>query len=384
MTVPAHLTRSRWAVLSLALAGSAAAGIASHPLIGTSFASQSPKALATFSQTSLSPLAASPSPRKVRLTVLNDAFGKDPSLQQDWGYAALVEYGGKRILFDTGNNGDVLAKNAKAKGVNLATVDTVVISHRHGDHIGGLALLQKLNPNVKIYAPKEGFGVFGANLPSTFYRKDASLPAEQRYFNGSPTEILRFGTAWPGAKITLVDKNTEIAPGIHLLSLVSDKPGTLELRELSLVIDTPSGAVVIVGCSHPGVEKIVETATSINPRIALVAGGFHLIVAKDEEINRVANSLKDTYKVAYIAPGHCTGEPTFNALQKTFGNSYLYAGVGTTLDQGALSSSPTASSASSKQPVAMDQKDLESYRKLLARSDDNEHGATAHSGHSHQ
>jgi 7,8-dihydropterin-6-yl-methyl-4-(beta-D-ribofuranosyl)aminobenzene 5'-phosphate synthase len=181
-----------------------------------------------------------------------------------------------------------------------------------------------------------------------------------------------------------VDKNTEIAPGIHLLSLVSDKPGTLELRELSLVIDTPSGAVVIVGCSHPGVEKIVETAASINPRIALLAGGFHLVVAKDEEINRVANSLKDTYKVAYIAPGHCTGEPTFNALQKTFENSYLYAGVGTTLDQGALSSSPTARSASSKQPVAMDQKDLESYRKLLARSDDNEHGATAHSGHSHQ
>jgi hypothetical protein len=87
-----------------------------------------------------------------------------------------------------------------------------------------------------------------------------------------------------------------------------------------------------------------------------VAGGFHLVAAKDEEINRVASSLKDTYKVAYIAPGHCTGEPTFNALQKIFGNSYLYAGVGTTLDQAALSSSPTASSASSKQPVAMNQK----------------------------
>ena len=115
-----------------------------------------------------------------------------------------------------------------------------------------------------------------------------------------------------------------------------------------------------------------------------MAGGFHLVAAKEEEINRVASSLKDTYKVAYIAPGHCTGEPTFNALQKIFGNSYLYAGVGTTLDQAALSSSPTASSASSKQPVAMNQKDLEIYRKLLARSDENEHGATAHSGHSHQ
>jgi len=119
-----------------------------------------------------------------------------------------------------------------------------------------------------------------------------------------------------------------------------------------------------------------------------VAGCFHLVAVKDEEINRDASSLKDTYKVAYIAPGHRKGEPTFNALHKTFGNSYLYVGVGTTLDQASLSSSPTASSASSIQPVAMGQKDLESYRKQLARSNDNdndnEHGTTAHSGHSHQ
>jgi 7,8-dihydropterin-6-yl-methyl-4-(beta-D-ribofuranosyl)aminobenzene 5'-phosphate synthase len=76
------------------------------------------------------------------------------------GNAAFVEYGGKRILFDTGNNPDILAQNAKAKGVDLTKLDFVVMSHRHGDHIGGLTYLLKVNPAVKIYAPKKGFGVY--------------------------------------------------------------------------------------------------------------------------------------------------------------------------------------------------------------------------------
>jgi 7,8-dihydropterin-6-yl-methyl-4-(beta-D-ribofuranosyl)aminobenzene 5'-phosphate synthase len=249
--------------------------------------------------------------------------------------------------------------------------------------MGGLAFLLKQNPKVTIYAPKEGFGVYGADLPSTFFRKDASLPAHQRYYNGNPPEIMRFGAAWPGARINLVDKNTEIAPAIHLLSFVSDKPGTLELRELSLALNTPDGMVVIVGCSHPGVEKIVQSAAVINPRIHLVAGGFHLVVAKDEEIDRVVSALRDTSKVSYVAPGHCTGEPTFKALQKSFGNRYLYAGIGAILDQATLSTTPTANSDISSALLVMDRKDRESYRALLARSDDNEHGAVGHLGHHH-
>jgi 7,8-dihydropterin-6-yl-methyl-4-(beta-D-ribofuranosyl)aminobenzene 5'-phosphate synthase len=108
---------------------------------------------------------------KAQITILYDAFGKEPAMQKDWGYAALVEYGGKRILFDTGNNPDVLEQNAKAKHVDLSKLDFVVMSHRHGDHMGGLSYLLRVNPRVKIYAPKEGFGVYGADLPSTFFRK---------------------------------------------------------------------------------------------------------------------------------------------------------------------------------------------------------------------
>src|SRR5437667_9416089 len=291
--------------------------------------------LAGCAATSSPPQAARADSAKAQITILYDAFGKSSSMQKDWGYAALIEYGGKRILFDTGNNGDTLAQNAKAKGIDLAKLDFVVMSHRHGDHMGGVAYLLSVNPKVKIYAPKEGFGVYGADLPSTFYRKDESLPPEQRYYDGKPPEVMRFGAAWPGANFQLVDKNIEVAPGIHLIALVSDKPGTLELRELSLAINTPDGTVIVVGCSHPGIEKIVAAAAAINPRIHFIAGGFHLVVSNDQEIEKVVATLRDTFKVAFVAPGHCTGEPTFPALKKAFGDRYLYAGLGTTFALGA-------------------------------------------------
>ncbi len=231
-----------------------------------------------------------------RITVLYDAFGKTSTMQKDWGYAALVEYGGKRIPFDTGNNPEILAQNTKAKGVDLTKLDFVVMSHRHGDHMGGLTYLLKVNPTVNIYAPKEGFGVYGADLPSSFYRKDASLPPEQRYYDGGPPEIMRFGSAWPGANFQLVDQNVEITPDIHLIALVSDKPGTLELRELSLAINSLDGMVIVVGCSDPGIDKIVEAAGGINPQIHLIVVGFHLVVSSDSDIDKIVTALRDRFR----------------------------------------------------------------------------------------
>ncbi len=271
-------------------------------------------------------------PDKAQITILYDAFGRDSALQRDWGYAALVEYGGKRILFDSGNNPEILAQNVRAKHIDLSKLDFVVISHRHGDHMGGLAYLLRVNPNVKIYAPKEGFGgIFGSDLPSSFYRKDPSLSPEQRYYGGAPPDLMRFGSAWPGANFQLVDKTVEIASDIHLISVVSDKAGTLDLREVPLAINTPDGLVLVVGCGHPGIDTIVEAANTINPRIHLVVGGFHLVVAQDPDIEKIVTTLHDTFKVQYVAPGHCTGEPAFAALKKAFGDGYLYAGLGTTL-----------------------------------------------------
>ena len=268
-----------------------------------------------------------------RVTILYDSFGSNPVLTMDWGYAALIEYGGRRFLFDTGNNARILERNVNALGVGLQKLDFVVMSHRHGDHMGGLGYVLKVDPAVKIYAPKEGSGVYGDVEPSrTFYRKDASLPAEQRYYGGHPPDILQMGSAWPGANIQLIEKTTKIAPDISVIALVSDKPGTLELHELSLAIRTPDGLILVVGCSHPGVERILQEATAIDPHIHILVGGLHQVQASDSEVERIAGVLHDQYKVNRVAPGHCTGEPEFATLKRTFGEHYAYAGVGSVVD----------------------------------------------------
>ena len=134
------------------------------------------------------------------------------------------------------------------------------------------------------------------------------------------------GSAWPGANFQLIDQNTEIVPGMYLIALVSDKPGTMELKGLSLAIKSSHGAILIVGCSHPGVEHIMQEAAVIDPHINI--GGLHEIQAPDPEVERIADVLHDQYKVERVAPGHCTGEPEFAALKRVFGDHYVYAGVG--------------------------------------------------------
>lgn len=320
-------------------------------------------------------------PNEGQITVLYDAFGKTSNMQKDWGFSAYIEYGGKRILFDTGNNAEIFAHNVKAKGIDLTKLDFAVVSHRHGDHTSGLNHLMTVNPSVKIYAPKENFGVFGAALPGTFYKRDESLPAEMRYFDGKPPETLRFGSAWPQGNFTWVTETTEIAPGFHLILLKGPWGVDLDVMEISLAIDTPDGIVLVVGCSHPTLEKIVEAAAkAINDKpIHLVFGGTHLLPAKPDDIRRIATSLSDNWKVAWIAPVHCTGEPAFALLKKHFGDRYLYAGLGTTLTLGPTVK--TVAEAGQPQMQALDEQDLHHYRRLLAQGHDSPDRLLAHSGH---
>src|SRR5215475_8538301 len=232
-----------------------------------------------------------------QITVLYDAFGKTSTMKKDWGFSALIEYGGKRVLFDTGNNAEVFAHNVEAKGIDLRQLDFAVVSHRHGDHTSGLNHLLKVNPAVKIYAPQENFGVFGAALPGTFYKRNETLPAEMRYFDGKPPETLRFGSPWPEGNFTWVSKTTEVAPGFHLILLQGTWGADLEVKEISLAIDTPDGIVLIVGCSHPTIEKIVEAASTLNKPIHLVLGGTHLLPATNDQISSIAASLHDKWSI---------------------------------------------------------------------------------------
>jgi 7,8-dihydropterin-6-yl-methyl-4-(beta-D-ribofuranosyl)aminobenzene 5'-phosphate synthase len=278
-----------------------------------------------------------------RATILYDSFGKSPSFTMDWGFAALVEYRGKRILFDTGNNARIFEHNVKAAGVDLRTIDFVVISHRHADHTSGITYVLRVNPKVPIYVPDEPWGLFARGVKSDFYRKDPSLPSEMRYYGGHPPEILEAGTPWPGANFIPVSQRTEVAPGIFILSGVSTSPGTLELKELSLAIKGPQGLILIVGCSHPGVEHILQEATAIDPHVNILFGGLHQIQKPDTEVERIAAVLHDQYKLERVAPGHCTGEPEFAALKRIFNDHYVYAGVGSVVDLPAATSARTAS-----------------------------------------
>ncbi|MBI1820362.1 MAG: MBL fold metallo-hydrolase [Nitrospirae bacterium] len=267
-----------------------------------------------------------------RITILHDSFGKRADLTKDWGFAALVEFAGKRILFDTGNNARTFAQNTEALGVDLRKLDFAAISHRHGDHTSGLNHLFKLNPGITVYTPDETYGVFGSSLPGIFYPRCHSLPAYMQYYDGQPPETIRHGTPWPEAKFVWVKETTEIAQDVWLVAVVSDMPGTREMRELSLALRTPRGLVLVAGCSHPGIENILAASRAVYDHLYCIFGGLHLVLTKEPEIRRIANALREQWRVDQIAPGHCTGEPAFLALSEAFGERYICAGLGDTID----------------------------------------------------
>ena len=266
-----------------------------------------------------------------RITILYDAFGAPSALQKDWGFAALVEYGGRRILFDTGNNAKIFEHNVKQLGVDLKQLDAVVISHRHGDHTSGLNYLLEVNSTVKIYAPQEG-AFFKSRAPLGFLKPDPSLPVDMRYFGGQQPERFQSGTPWEKGNFEIVTKTTEIFRGFYVLTTRSEKPGTMEMNEVSLAIRTPKGLAAVVGCSHPGVEKILEGAAKIDPRLYTVAGGFHLVLTPQDQVQRTADILHDTLKIERVAPGHCTSELGFAVFIDRFKDRFDRAGLGSVIN----------------------------------------------------
>jgi 7,8-dihydropterin-6-yl-methyl-4-(beta-D-ribofuranosyl)aminobenzene 5'-phosphate synthase len=278
-------------------------------------------------------VAAVPCRAQDRVTILYDAFGESKELTKDWGFSALVEHDGKRILFDTGNKAANFEHNVKVLGVDLAKLDFVVISHRHADHATGLKYVLSVNPNVTVYVPADrsnGFG--GVSIPKTYLRADESLPTKMRYFGGMEPEHFTYGRLYDTGNLVFVNESKEISPGIFLIRTVSQKKGTLELPELTLAIKRPNGLLLVDGCSHAGIETILEAASAVDPRTEIVFGGLHMAEAPLEEIDALVENLKTKWKVHSIAPGHCTGEPTFARLKKAYGENYLYAGLGTKVE----------------------------------------------------
>ena len=267
----------------------------------------------------------------LRITILNDSFGRPSTLKQDWGFSALIEFGGQRILFDTGNHSRTFAQNVAALHVDLLGLNFAVVSHRHGDHTSGLNHLLQVNPAVTIYTPEETYGVFGSTLPGLFFPQCHSLPAYMRYYEGKPPDVIRHGSPWPDAHFVWVKELTEVSPNVILLPVISDVPGTRELREITLALRTPDGLVLVAGCSHPGIEKILQASRAIDSRVLCVLGGLHLVLTPEAELMRIARALRDDWGIRTVAPGHCTGELGFAAFQQVFGSDYVFAGLGETV-----------------------------------------------------
>jgi 7,8-dihydropterin-6-yl-methyl-4-(beta-D-ribofuranosyl)aminobenzene 5'-phosphate synthase len=153
-----------------------------------------------------------------------------------------------------------------------------------------------------------------------------------QYYDGKPPEVIRHGSAWPEARFVWVKETTEVSKDVWLVPVVSDIPGTREMRELSLVLRTPRGLVIVAGCSHPGIENILAACRQLQERVHCIFGGLHLVLTKEPELRRIAAALRDEWGVEKIAPGHCTGEPGFRALLDVFGESYEYAGLGDSIE----------------------------------------------------
>lgn len=270
-----------------------------------------------------------------RVTILYDAIGKSTRLKHGWGYSALIEYGGRRVLFDTGGRLNDFASNVNALGVDLSRLDFVVLSHRHGDHTSGLHHVLKLNPRVKIYTPAEQQNFHTPSSPALvnhIRRRIDSAPEDMHYFDGKVPEQIGSDSPWPDANFAQIRTPTEVLPGFWLFSTVSDVTGTKEMNEVALAVKTPRGLVVVVGCSHPGIEKILEAATKIEPRVYSIFGGFHLVDIPDQEVTAMVTRFRDKWKFERVAAGHCSGEFAFSEFNRIYGTKYDRAVVGAVIE----------------------------------------------------
>jgi 7,8-dihydropterin-6-yl-methyl-4-(beta-D-ribofuranosyl)aminobenzene 5'-phosphate synthase len=233
----------------------------------------------------------------LKITVIYDNRLWKEGLEPAWGFACLIEGLDKKILFDTGGDGKILLSNMKKLGIDPKQIETVVLSHEHGDHVGGLASFLSANPNVTVYVLR--------SFPPSIKNEAKGRGAEVVEVAG-PAKIFE-----------------------HALS--TGEMGTM-IKEQSLVIPTDRGLIVITGCAHPGVVKIVEKAKELtNQEVLLVMGGFHLLGHSDAQIKRIISEFSKL-GVRYAGPCHCTGDRAIELFAQEYGEHFIQIGAGRTVE----------------------------------------------------
>ena len=243
------------------------------------------------------PLPPSATPTKevvemIRITLVYDNYPYKAGLGTEWGFSAYITYKDENILFDCGGSGALLLSNLDALGIKPREIQNVVLSHEHYDHTGGLQYLLSAGAEPNLYIPPS----FSAGIKNQFR---------------SQTHMV------------------EVKPGMELaerIYTIGEMPGPPP--EQGLVIDTPEGLILITGCAHPGVDRMVlEAKRQYEKEIYLVLGGFHLGNATDARINQIINLLKEE-GVQNVAPCHCTGDRAIGMFRNAFGEDFIRVGVG--------------------------------------------------------
>jgi 7,8-dihydropterin-6-yl-methyl-4-(beta-D-ribofuranosyl)aminobenzene 5'-phosphate synthase len=255
----------------------------------------------------------------------------------EWGFAALVEADGHRILVDTGARPETVLQNARELGVDLSNVNDVILTHNHGDHAGGLVTLRremmKKNPEA-LSVVHVGKGIFYSR-PSPQGEDNGALLVRKDYEAAGGKFIEHTGGVeiFPGAWFTGPIPRKYPEHNWSVKGKVQTPDGLVEdtiPEDSSLVLNTPRGLVVVTGCGHAGIVNILTYATAnySNAPVYGVIGGIHLFPATDQQLDWTADEFKQ-FQVANLLGAHCTGIEAVYRLRGRAGMSRESAVVGT-------------------------------------------------------
>jgi 7,8-dihydropterin-6-yl-methyl-4-(beta-D-ribofuranosyl)aminobenzene 5'-phosphate synthase len=267
----------------------------------------------------------------------------------EWGFSALVEADGHRILVDTGAHPETVLQNARDLNVDLSSVQEVILTHNHDDHVGGLLTLRremmKKNPAALsvVYVAK---GIFysrpsarGESNPMIAIRKEYEATGGRFIEHSDDADI------FPGAWLTgpvprkYPERNWSVSGKVRTPDgLVED---TIP-EDQSLVLDTTQGLVILTGCGHAGIVNILTYSAAKFPghSVDAVIGGLHLFPASDEQLDWTGDEFKQ-FRVSNLIGAHCTGIEAVYRLRQRAGMTRRTAVVGTvgatfTLDKGII------------------------------------------------